>query len=116
MPGRSLKAGPLTVEFDNGQLRYLKVNGVEVLRVVGFLIRDKNWGTATPAISDLKIDQRSDGFSVATRATCKRGEQEISYRREHRGQEATVTSSSPARPCRKPISLPRAPVSSYCTH
>ncbi len=59
VPGRVLTAGPLSVEFDNGQLRYLKVNGVEVLRVIGFLIRDKNWGTATPAISDLKVDQRS---------------------------------------------------------
>ena len=36
-PGRILMAGPMTVEFDNGQLRYLKVNGVEVLRAVGFL-------------------------------------------------------------------------------
>ena len=34
--GRILTAGPLSVEFDNGQLRYLKVDGVEVLRAVRF--------------------------------------------------------------------------------
>ena len=40
--GRVLRAGPLSVELDNGQLRYLKVNGIEVLRAVGFLVRDEN--------------------------------------------------------------------------
>ncbi len=79
VPGRTLKAGPLTVEFENGQLRYLKVNGVEVLRVVGFLIRDKNWGTATPAISNLKIDQRADGFSLSFHAEIRIESQQLSY-------------------------------------
>ena len=46
--GRILTAGPLSVEFDNGQLRYLKVGGVEVLRALGFLVRDENWGTYMP--------------------------------------------------------------------
>jgi hypothetical protein len=79
VPGRTLKAGPLTVEFDNGQLRYLRINGVEVLRVVGFLIRDKNWGTATPAISNLKVDQRADGFSVSFHAEIRIEDQQLSY-------------------------------------
>ena len=43
--GRTLHAGRLSVELDKGQLRYLKVNGVEVLRAIGFLVRDENWGT-----------------------------------------------------------------------
>lgn len=79
VPGRILSAGPMTVEFDNGQLRYLKVNGVEVLRVIGFLIRDKNWGTATPAISDLKVDQRTDGFSISFHADIRIENQRLSY-------------------------------------
>jgi len=79
VPGRLLTAGPLSVEFDNGQLRYLKVNGIEVLRAIGFLIRDKDWGTATPAISDLKVDQRADGFSVSFHAGIKIGNQELAY-------------------------------------
>ncbi len=40
-PGRILKAGPMSVEFDNGQLRYLKVNGVEVLRDVNLPVLDR---------------------------------------------------------------------------
>lgn len=77
--GRTLKAGPMSVEFDNGQLRYLKVNGVEVLRAIGFLIRDRNWGTAAPEISNLRIEQRADSFSVSFHAVCRIGSQELSY-------------------------------------
>ncbi|HEX9451639.1 MAG TPA: hypothetical protein VF934_09530 [Burkholderiales bacterium] len=79
IPGRVLIAGPLSVEFDNGQLRYLRVNGVEVLRAIGFLIRDRNWGTATPAISHLKIDQRADGFSVSFHADIHVDNQQLAY-------------------------------------
>ncbi len=77
--GRILHAGPMQVEFNNGQLRYLKVAGVEVLRAVGFLVRDENWGTYTPLIRELRIDQRSDGFSVSFDALCRRPDQEIAY-------------------------------------
>ncbi|HZP93661.1 MAG TPA: hypothetical protein VFB20_12380 [Burkholderiales bacterium] len=77
--GRILKAGPMQVEFDNGQLRYLKINGVEVLRAIGFLVRDENWGTYVPAIGNLDVDQRADGFSVSFHAVCSRPGQEIAY-------------------------------------
>jgi len=78
-PGRILKAGPMSVEFDSGQLRYLKVNGVEVLRAVGFLVRDENWGTYTPAISNLKIDQRADSFFGLLPRGVQAPRQEITY-------------------------------------
>ncbi|MFL6579589.1 MAG: hypothetical protein ACJ8G2_02510 [Burkholderiales bacterium] len=77
--GRVLLAGPLSVELYNGQLRYLKINGIEVLRAIGFLIRDKNWGTATPAIEDLKIDQGRDRFSVSFHASITIDNQALSY-------------------------------------
>ena len=53
--GRTLTAGPLSVELDSGQLRYLKLDGTEVLRAVAFLVRDENWGTYVPSISNLKV-------------------------------------------------------------
>jgi D-apionolactonase len=77
--GRILKAGPMQVEFDNGQLRYLKVHGVEVLRAIGFLVRDENWGTYIPDITGLKISENKKGFSMRFHAVCKRPGQEISY-------------------------------------
>jgi hypothetical protein len=77
--GRVLTAGPLTAELDGGNLRYLRVGGVEVLRALAFLVRDENWGTYIPELSDLLIDQRTDGFTVSYRASCRRGAQSIDY-------------------------------------
>jgi hypothetical protein len=77
--GQILTAGPVSVEFDAGQLRYLKVGDVEVLRAVSFLVRDENWGTYNPAISGLEVSKRDDGFSVKYRGTCSRSGQEISF-------------------------------------
>jgi hypothetical protein len=77
--GRILTAGPLTAELDNGNLRYLKVAGVEVLRSLSYLVRDENWGTYIPTVSGLKVEQRADSFSVGYSAACKRGSMEIAY-------------------------------------
>jgi hypothetical protein len=77
--GQILTAGPLSAELDNGNLRYLKVAGVEVLRALAYLVRDENWGTYIPTLSGLKIDQRADSFSVSYSATCRRGDMEIAY-------------------------------------
>src|SRR4029450_11010749 len=78
--GRVLTAGPLSVELDNGNLRYLQVAGVEVLRALAFLVRDENWGTYVPTLSDLVVDQRPDGFTVSYRARCSsRAGQALSY-------------------------------------
>ncbi|MGO7718766.1 hypothetical protein ACC706_36145, partial [Rhizobium johnstonii] len=42
----------------------------EVLRAVSYLVRDRDWGTYSPEISDLKIEQSDDRFVVAYRALC----------------------------------------------
>jgi hypothetical protein len=69
-PLRTLRAGPLSVEFDNGALRYIRIGGIEVLRGISFLVRDENWGTSTPVLDDLHIDESLDAFSIAYRGTC----------------------------------------------
>ena len=76
---RVLRAGPLSVELDNGNLRYLRVAGVEVLRGLAFLVRDENWGTCIPTLTDLVVEQREDSFSVSYRAGCERAAQKLSY-------------------------------------
>ena len=81
--GRILTAGPISVEFDDGQLRYLRVGDVEALRAVSFLVRDENWGTYVPLITGLALDQRADGFSIKYHAVCSRPGQEISGRGPH---------------------------------
>jgi hypothetical protein len=77
--GRLLHAGPLSVELDNGNLRYLKVGGVEVLRALAFLVRDENWGTYVPTLSDVAVEQGADSFSVSYRGTCERDGRRLDF-------------------------------------
>jgi hypothetical protein len=74
-----LEAGPITAMFDNGALRYIRYRGKEVLRGIAYLLRDKNWGTYGPAIENLKIAQRKDGFTVSYTATAKDKTQGLRY-------------------------------------
>jgi D-apionolactonase len=75
-----LRAGPLSVELENGNLRYVRYRGVEVLRAVAFLVRDRNWATYGPSIENLKVGQGPDDFTVSYQATCKDASQELRYR------------------------------------
>jgi hypothetical protein len=62
---RVLRAGPLEAIFSLGALRGIRLCGVEVVRGIYFLIRDRNWATLVPEIRDLAIDERTDGFRVS---------------------------------------------------
>src|ERR1700736_5559782 len=52
-PPRILQAGPLTVEFEGGNLRHIRYHGHEMLRAISLVVRDKNWGTYVPEIVQL---------------------------------------------------------------
>ncbi len=81
-----LTAGSLEASLDAGNLRYIKVGGAEALRAVAFLVRDKNWGTYNPEISNLKIAQGADSFTVTYDAICKDAEQQFRYAARIEGQ------------------------------
>jgi D-apionolactonase len=72
-----LAAGPLSVEFDGGGLRYVCYGEVEVIRAISFLARDENWGTHALKLDDVQIEQRDDAFEVWFRGTCGPGGTEL---------------------------------------
>ena len=78
-PGKTLVAGALSVEFDNGNLRYIRLKGIEVLRALSFLVRDENWGTYTPVLSKLSVKQHANSFAISYQASCSRDDQSIDY-------------------------------------
>ena len=78
-PGKTLVAGALSVEFDNGNLRYIRLKGVEVLRALSFLVRDENWGTYTPVLRNLSVKQLASSFVISYQASCSRNDQSIDY-------------------------------------
>jgi hypothetical protein len=67
---RTLTAGALSVDLVDGGLRTIRWRGVEVLRAVAYVVRDRDWGTYAPTIENLAVDQRDDGFSLSYRAIC----------------------------------------------
>ncbi|MGI9500280.1 MAG: hypothetical protein ACR2P3_09590 [Geminicoccaceae bacterium] len=89
---KTLRAGPLTVEFDNGALRYVKVGGKEAIRNIAFVVRDKNWGTYNPVLQNLKIGQAPNTFEVSFDAICKDADQELHYSARIKGKsDGTLT-------------------------
>jgi D-apionolactonase len=64
-PARTeLRAGPLTVVYTEGQLRYVRLGEKEVLRRVYMALRDQNWGTIPAAISGLTVEREERSFRI----------------------------------------------------
>ena len=102
-PSRRLGSGRLAVELENAQLRYVRYGGVEVLRSIAFLVRDEDWGTYSPQIENLDIQERAEGFAVSYRAVCSAPDRGSPSRRASQAR-AMAPSSSPRSPCPRPTS------------
>lgn len=94
-----LRAGPLACTLDAGNLRHLCVAGREAIRAISFVVRDRNWATYPPAIADLAVDQRPDGFSVTYAARCADAVQALRYSARIEGKaDGSLEFSAEARP------------------
>jgi hypothetical protein len=78
-PLRILQAGPLTAEFEGGNLRHIRYHGREMIRAVSFIVRDKNWGTYAPHIAHLKFHEEPETFRISYDAIIRENEQEFRY-------------------------------------
>jgi len=69
-----LRAGPVTMVFDSDNvfLRYIRVGKHEILRGINAPIRNENWATIAPKVSNLRVEQRDDGFNVSFDVACQR--------------------------------------------
>ncbi|MDX2140179.1 MAG: hypothetical protein SF123_18975 [Chloroflexota bacterium] len=61
---RTLRAGPLTVLYENGDLRYIRLGEHEVIRRLYSAVRDHNWGTVLPVFSNVQINEQADSFHI----------------------------------------------------
>lgn len=78
-PPRILRAGALTAELDAGNLRHIRLAGVELIRAISFIVRDRNWGTYNPVIRDLTVQEEEDGFLLTYEATAGDAAQSLTY-------------------------------------
>jgi hypothetical protein len=83
--GRVLRARSLSVEFESGQLRYVRCGDSEVMRAIAFIVRDEAWGTYAPEITGLEIDEKPDAFRVRYEGRCAEGA--VRYHAEIGGTE-----------------------------
>ncbi len=68
---RELRAGPIRLRFQDGELRYLYVGEKEIVRRIYFGVRDQRWDTVMPEINTIDIQQQAQAFTITLTATCR---------------------------------------------
>ena len=61
---KELRAGPLSLMFEDGDLRYVRFGNQEIIRRVYIAIRDHNWDTILPKLSNLQMDIADEKFKI----------------------------------------------------
>ena len=61
---KELRAGPLSLMFEDGDLRYVRFGNQEIIRRVYVAIRDHNWDTILPKLSNLQMDIADEKFKI----------------------------------------------------
>ena len=69
-PARGFAIGRIAFELIGGNVRAVRVDGVEVIRGIQYLVRDRDWGTLTSAIRDFRVEQDDDALRIAYAADC----------------------------------------------
>ncbi len=59
-----LKAGALNLFYEAGDLRYIKYGDKEIIRRIYVAVRDRNWDTVKPILSNVKMDIENDSFII----------------------------------------------------
>ena len=70
---RILRAGSISVTLEDGNLRDIRFDQVEMIRSISYLVRDRDWGTLIPQISHLNIEETDSHFRVTYKATFESG-------------------------------------------
>ncbi len=60
----ALRAGLLDLEFQDGDLRYIRYGRHELIRRIYSAVRDVNWNTIPARYSDLAVDASADHFRI----------------------------------------------------
>lgn len=73
----SLRAGPLSLVLEDGDLRYIRLGDREILRRVYVAVRDRNWGTVLPRLTHRRIEQ--DGTSFRVTYDCEHQQGDVDF-------------------------------------
>lgn len=78
--------------FDPQQafLRYVKFGSTEILRGLYAAVRDHNWDTIEPRVSQIDLRQEESGFDLSFDVACVGGEIDFSWRGKIHGSDGRV--------------------------
>src|SRR5512136_1507474 len=68
-----LRAGPLRLVFDRGELRWIRLGEREILRGIYAAVRDETWFTVPAVLDDLEIEAEPESFRIRFRARHRHG-------------------------------------------
>ena len=68
-----LRAGPLRLVFDRGELRWIRLGEREVLRGIYVAVREADWTTVPAELEDLEIEAEPESFRIRFLARHRRG-------------------------------------------
>jgi hypothetical protein len=89
-PVTPLHAGPISLEFSNGDLRHLRVAGVEIVQRIYVAVRDQNWGTAPAMLHNLMIEDHGNHFHITFSAEHRQNEVGFTWHGTIRGDASGV--------------------------
>lgn len=77
-----LKAGPLEMVFepDGAFLRYIRLGRREILRGIYAAVRDHNWDTINPCVSEVELQEEAGGFVLGFAVECRGGGVDFGWR------------------------------------
>lgn len=85
-----LSAGQFSVSYENGFLRYINLAGKEVVRMIYFAVRDRDWNTIPGVISNVDIKQSENEFSIQYQFEVKAGDIQMQWQVEIAGLPESI--------------------------
>jgi hypothetical protein len=86
----ALRAGPVSLLFEQGELRRIRVGDREVVRRIYLTVRGPDWSTIPPVLSDLRLESSSDSFVMMFRLDCRNDEVDFTWEVSVRGNPEGV--------------------------
>jgi D-apionolactonase len=84
---RVLRAGPLTLSYEAGDLRYVKLGDKEIIRRLYVAVRDQHWGTVVGVIRNEQIKQTDHSFEISYESIHEENEIKFAWKAVIRGDK-----------------------------
>lgn len=85
-----LRAGPLSLLFEQGELRRIRLGEREVLRRIYLTVRGPDWSTIPATLKDVQLEESPDSFALVFNLACVQGEVDFTWSVAVRGNPEGV--------------------------